>query len=115
MLYKYSMNDLPNISNDYFTKRSDIQGYQTRHVNDLNLNKKKTKQTNKQTNKTKQNKIQNKTKQNKTKQQQNKTKTKQKTQTNKQTNRQKKTLFWSYRPNERSNSILWNNLEKKKA
>ena len=62
-LYKYSINDLPNIFNDYFTKRSDIHCYQTRHVNDLNLTKK---QTNKQ-NKTK-------TKQNKTKQKQNKNK-----------------------------------------
>ena len=112
-MYKYSMNDLPNISNDYFTKRSDIQGYQTRHVNNLNLNKNKKKQKQKQKqNKTKQNKTkQNKTKQNKTKQnktKQNKTKQKQ----NKQT---RNTLFWSYRPNERSNSILWNNLERKKS
>ena len=30
-MYKYSTNDLPNIFNDYFTKRSDIHGYQTRH------------------------------------------------------------------------------------
>ena len=36
-MYKYSTNDLPNIFNDYFTKGSDIHGYQTRHVNDLNL------------------------------------------------------------------------------
>ena len=54
-MYKYSINDLPNTFNDYFTKRSDIHGYQTRHVNNLNLTK------NKQTNKTKQNKKQNKT------------------------------------------------------
>ena len=39
-MYKYSTNDLPGIFNDYFTKRSDIHGYQTRHVNDLNLTKK---------------------------------------------------------------------------
>ena len=38
---KYSTNDLPNIFNDYFIKRSDIHGYQTRHVNDLNLTKNK--------------------------------------------------------------------------
>ena len=42
-MYKYSINDLPNAFNDYFTKRSDIYGYETRHVNDLNLAKKKTK------------------------------------------------------------------------
>ena len=43
-MYKYSINDLPNTFNDYFKKRSDIHGYKTRHVNDLNLtkNKKKT-------------------------------------------------------------------------
>ena len=35
-MYKYSTNDLPGIFNDFFTKRSDIHGYQTRHVNDLN-------------------------------------------------------------------------------
>ena len=40
-MYKYSTNDLPGIFNDYFTKRSDIHGYQTRHVNDLNLTKTK--------------------------------------------------------------------------
>ena len=40
-MYKYSINDLPNAFNDYFTKRSDIHGYKTRHVNDLNLTKKK--------------------------------------------------------------------------
>ena len=32
-MYKYSTNYLPN---GYFTKRSDIYGYQTRLVNDLN-------------------------------------------------------------------------------
>ena len=40
-MYKYSINDLPNAFNDYFTKRSDIHGYKTRHVNDLNLTKNK--------------------------------------------------------------------------
>ena len=44
-MYKYSTNDLPGIFNDYFTKRSDIHGYQTRHVNDLNLTKNKKKNT----------------------------------------------------------------------
>ena len=38
---KYSINDLPDIFNDYFTKRSDIHGYRTRHVNELNLTKNK--------------------------------------------------------------------------
>ena len=38
---KYPTNDLPNIFNDYFTKRSDIHSYQTRHVNDLNFTKNK--------------------------------------------------------------------------
>ena len=38
-MYKYSINDLPNIFNDYFTKHSDIDGYQTRHVNDFNSTK----------------------------------------------------------------------------
>ena len=42
-MYKSSTNDLPGIFNDYFTKRSDIHGYQTRHVNDLNLTKNKNK------------------------------------------------------------------------
>ena len=36
-MYKYSMNELPNAFDNYFTKRSDIHDYQTRHVNDLNL------------------------------------------------------------------------------
>ena len=43
-IYKYSINDLPNafnMFNDYFTKCSDIHGYKTRHVNDLNLTKNK--------------------------------------------------------------------------
>ena len=46
-MYKCSINYLPKTFIDYFTKPSNIHGYQTRHVNDLN----KTKQTNKQTNK----------------------------------------------------------------
>lgn len=33
----YSVNELPNAFDNYFTKRSDIHDYQTRHVNDLNL------------------------------------------------------------------------------
>ena len=40
-MYKYSINDSPNAFNDYFTKRSDIHGYKTRHVNDFNLTKNK--------------------------------------------------------------------------
>ena len=40
-MYKFSINDLPNAFNVYFTKRSDIHGYKTRHVNDLNLTKNK--------------------------------------------------------------------------
>ena len=40
-MYKYSINDLPKAFNGYFTKRSDIHGYKTRHVNDLNLTKNK--------------------------------------------------------------------------
>ena len=51
-MYKYSINDLPNAFNNYFTKLSDIHGYKTRHVNDINLKKK---------NKTKQNKTKQKT------------------------------------------------------
>ena len=42
-MYKCAINDLPNIFNDYFTKCSDIHGYQTRHVYDLKLKKKKKK------------------------------------------------------------------------
>ena len=53
-MYKYSINDLPNAFNDYFTKRSYIHGYKTRHENDLNLTAQTNKQTKKQT-KTKQN------------------------------------------------------------
>ena len=35
-MFKYHINDLPVVFNDYFKKRSDIHDYQTRHVNDLN-------------------------------------------------------------------------------
>ena len=42
-MYKYSINNLPNIFNNHFIKRSDIQ-CKTRHVNDLKL-KQKTKNT----------------------------------------------------------------------
>ena len=38
-VFKYFINDLPDMFNDYFTKRSYIHSYQTRHVNDLNLTK----------------------------------------------------------------------------
>jgi hypothetical protein len=36
-MYRFSINDLPVAFNDYFTKRSDIHDYPTRHVNDFNL------------------------------------------------------------------------------
>ena len=36
-MFKYHINDLPVVFNDYFKKRSDIHDYQTRHVNDLNI------------------------------------------------------------------------------
>ena len=36
-MFKYSKSELPTVFNDYFTKRSDIHRYQTRHLNDLNL------------------------------------------------------------------------------
>ena len=36
-MFRYSKSELPTVFNDYFTKRSDIHRYQTRHVNDLNL------------------------------------------------------------------------------
>ena len=66
-MYKYSVNVLPNIFNDYFTKRPDIHGYQTRHVNDLNLTKNyKNKNQTKNTQTNKKQKKKNKTKQNKT-------------------------------------------------
>ena len=31
-MYKYMINDLQNALNDYFTKRSDIYNYKTRHI-----------------------------------------------------------------------------------
>ena len=37
-MFKYHINDLPTVFNDYFKKRSDIHDYQTRQVNDLNIN-----------------------------------------------------------------------------
>jgi hypothetical protein len=40
-MYKYSINELPNVFTNYFIKRSNIHDYQTRHVNDLNLTKNK--------------------------------------------------------------------------
>ena len=55
-IYKYSINDLPNAFNDYFTKRSDIHGYKTRHVNDLTLTTTTTTTTTTKQDKTKQNK-----------------------------------------------------------
>ena len=68
---RYSINDLSNIFNDYYTKRSAIHGFQTRHVNDLKLTK--------------------------------------------NNNYYYKTLFWSFRPNERFNSTeLYRESEKKK-
>ncbi len=36
-MYKYSINELPVAFKNYFTKRSDIHNYPTRHVNDLNI------------------------------------------------------------------------------
>ena len=36
-MFKYSSNELPNVFNDFFMKRSDIHSYPTRHANDLNL------------------------------------------------------------------------------
>jgi len=36
-MYKYSTNDLPVAFNNYFSKRSDIHGYHTRRLNNLNL------------------------------------------------------------------------------
>ena len=36
-MYKYSINELPVTFNEYFSKRSDVHNYSTRHVNDLNL------------------------------------------------------------------------------
>jgi len=40
-MYKYSISNLPKAFNNFFTKRSDIHEYKTRHVNDLNLTKNK--------------------------------------------------------------------------
>ena len=40
-MFKYSINELPNVFNQYFKKRSDIHNYPTRHANDLNLAKNK--------------------------------------------------------------------------
>ena len=36
-MYRFSIDDLPEAFKNYFSKRSDIHGYPTRHVNDLNL------------------------------------------------------------------------------
>ena len=36
-MYKFSINDLPVVFKEYFTKRSEIQDYPTRQINDLNL------------------------------------------------------------------------------
>ncbi len=38
-MFKYSINGLPNVFNNYFVKRSDIHNYPTRRANDLNLTK----------------------------------------------------------------------------
>ena len=35
--YRFSIDDLPATFKNYFSKRSDIHDYPTRHVNDLNL------------------------------------------------------------------------------
>ena len=40
-MYRYSIKDLPSIFDDYFSKRSDVHGYPTRHVNDYNIMKNK--------------------------------------------------------------------------
>ncbi len=40
-MFKYSINELPNVFSQYFTKRSDIHNYPTRHANNLNLAKNK--------------------------------------------------------------------------
>ena len=36
-MYRFSIDDLPAAFKNYFSKRSDIHDYPTRHVNDLNL------------------------------------------------------------------------------
>ena len=40
-MYRYSINDLPPTFDNFFSKRSDVHGYQTRHVNDYNIVKNK--------------------------------------------------------------------------
>jgi hypothetical protein len=40
-MFKYSINELPQTFHNYFSKRSDIHDYQTRHKNDLNLSNNK--------------------------------------------------------------------------
>ena len=40
-MYRYSINVLPSSFTNYFTKRSDIHNYLTRHGNNLNLTKNK--------------------------------------------------------------------------
>ena len=40
-MYKYSAKLLPNVYNNYFTKRSDIHDYQTRHTDSYNLTRNK--------------------------------------------------------------------------
>ena len=36
-MYRFSIDDLPVAFKNYFSKRSDIHEYPTRHINDLNL------------------------------------------------------------------------------
>ena len=36
-MYRFSVNDLPAVFKEYFTKRSVIHDYPTRHINDLNI------------------------------------------------------------------------------
>ena len=40
-MFKFSLNDLPAVFKNYFTKRSDTHDYPTRHVSDFNLAKDK--------------------------------------------------------------------------
>ena len=40
-MYRYSINALPSSFSNYFTKRSDVHNYLTRHGNNLNLTKNK--------------------------------------------------------------------------
>ena len=42
-MFKYRRNELPNVFRQYFTKRSDIHNYPTRHADDLNIAKNKKK------------------------------------------------------------------------